>query len=161
MGFSNAEALPYSDKMLWLGVLRRAVFDYVLYNGVRSHRIEWQKAYRYVFQEGIRYENGLSFEEVCGLFGWEPSYLRRLTLKLERSDIKKIEYGAYREALTFQDFLALAADAREKWNVTKAALPLFAPYNYPEDVREKLKLKACPRSYLGSIPRVKWDSAAA
>jgi hypothetical protein len=63
--------------MLWAAVLRRAVFDYVLYKGVRQHSLEWKYAFRYIFSEKQEYDNGLSFEEVCELFAWDADYLRR------------------------------------------------------------------------------------
>ena len=50
--------------------------------------MRWKKASRFIFGDGIDEEYGLSFEEVCSLFSWEPGYLRRLTKKLNRSDIK-------------------------------------------------------------------------
>lgn len=97
MTFVYAKDLSQEDKMLWAAVLRRAIFDYVLYRGVRAHRNEWQHAYKYLFSENQRYENGLGFEEVCSLFGWEPDYIRRKVPHLTRADIKRIEYGDFKE----------------------------------------------------------------
>jgi hypothetical protein len=90
MGFIGKNSTSSREKMLWASVLRRAVFDYVIYKGVRRKRLDWMKAHQYIFSEGARHENGLTFNEVCALFGWDPDYVRRLTHGMARSDIKRL-----------------------------------------------------------------------
>ena len=148
--------------MLWAAVLRRAVFDYVLYKGCGSHKMEWQLAAQYIFEEDMEYDNGLSFEEVCELFGWDPGYLRRLSNKLQRSDIKKLEFNTYREDFCLPDDLAVAADRRERWKVARGSVPLFLPYHYVQEIREKLSLKPVTWSLLPqglNPPMVRWQMA--
>jgi hypothetical protein len=162
MGFKYAKELPFSDRMLWAAVLRRAVFDYVLYKGVRSHSIEWKKAFQYIFTEGLRYENGVSFEEVCELFGWNPDYLRRLTTMLTRSDIKKMETTQFREDFVY-DIVKVAVEQTEKWKTSNFAAPFLPLYKFNKEHREKLRPRVISReSFLGtSLQMVQWQEAAA
>jgi hypothetical protein len=116
--------LPAQAKMLWAHVLRRAVFDYVLYKGVGKHRLEWQKAYQYIFSPGLKYDNGISFEEVCDIFGWDPDYIRRLTVQLSRSDIKRMETEAFKEEFS-QNLLESCVKDMLRWKSVRCALPLY------------------------------------
>ena len=115
MSLVDAKDVPYGDRIVWAAVLRRAVFDFVLYKGVRSKQMEWQHAYRYVFSRDQEYENGLSFEEVCYMFGWEPDYIRRLAKRLTRADVKRIEYGSFHEEQQPRDAAALRTDIQVSW----------------------------------------------
>jgi len=124
MTFQYAKEIPVNAKLFWAAVLRRAVFDYVLYKGVGKKKIDWQRAAQYIFTPDLRYENGLSFEEVCDIFGWEPGYLRRLTTKLVKSDIKRMETASFKEELT-QDALELAVKKTGKWKTSNFALPFY------------------------------------
>jgi hypothetical protein len=89
MVWRDPSTISPEDKVLWAGVLRRAVFDYVLYRGSGKHRLQWKKAHVFIFGGG-RVEDGLTFEEVCSLFTWDPDYLRRMTKSMTRADIKKL-----------------------------------------------------------------------
>ncbi len=162
MAWTEARDLPYEEKILWVAVMRRAVFDYVLYKGVRSHKLEWQRAYQYIFSVGLRHNEGLSLEEVCSLFGWDPDYVRRLTKKLTRADIKKIEFGAYRHDLTLRDLISMAAERRSILEVSGSAAPVFPALNYPTELRERIEPQDVSWSdeFEVHIPLVKWDSAA-
>jgi len=162
MTWANKNELPFGDKMLWAAVLRRAVFDYVLYKGVRSRSIEWKKSFQYIFTEGLRYENGVSFEEVCDLFGWNPDYLRRLTTKLTRSDIKKMETTQFREDFVY-DIVKVTVENTEKWKTSNFATPFLPLYRFNEEHREKFRPRVISRETFlsSSIPMVQWQVAAA
>ena len=142
--------------MLWAHVLRRAVFDFVLYKGVGKHRLEWQKAYQYIFSPGQKYTNGLSFEEVCDVFGWDPDYVRRLTKQLGRSDIKRMETEAFKEEFS-QDLLESCVNGMLRWRSVRGSLPL-----YPRMVDEYTPIpdtKVVLRETLSRpVPLVRWHA---
>jgi hypothetical protein len=150
-----------NEKMLWLAVLRRAVFDYVLYNGSGHHRYEWQKAYQYIFVELQDYENGFSFEQVCDFFNWDPEYIRGLTKRLTRADIKKMEHGTAREDLNFQDKLALYSEISNRWTSAKASVPRFPPYNFPHELRKDFSPELVYRHSTKTVfvPLINWAIA--
>ena len=160
--FHYAHELSFEDKMLWAAVLRRAVFDYVLYKGVRQHSLEWKRACQYIYTNGIRYENGLSFEEVCCLFDWNPDYLRRLTTRLTKADIKKMEISQMREEFTF-DIIEAVVRRTAKWKDSRAAVPFFPAYEYAEEYRHKMAPKVVQKEkFLGElVPLVTWQTASA
>lgn len=144
--------------MLWAHVLRRAVFDYVLYKGVGKHRLEWQRACQYIFSPGQKYSNGISFEEVCDVFGWDPGYIRRLTVQLMRSDIKRMETEALKEEFS-QPLLESCVRGMLRWKLVRCSLPL-----YPRMVDEFTPIpetKAVYRETLSRpVPLVKWHAIA-
>jgi hypothetical protein len=117
--------LPPRAKMLWAHVLRRAVFDFVLYKGVRKERRKWRCANRYIFSPGLRYTNGLSFEEVCDVLGWDPDYIRRLTKKLTRADIKKMATEELKEEFNQNILNSCPADLL-RWKKVRSSLPIYA-----------------------------------
>ncbi len=161
MTYILARDIPYEQKQLWAQVVRRAVFDYVLYKGSGQHALEWKRAFQYIFSENVLYENGLGFEEVCALFGWEPDYLRRLTTKLTRSDIKRMELERMKEEFVF-DLISVVVKRNEKWKTSGAAVPFFPFFDYSTEYRQKMELKIISReSYLEPVPLVKWQTAAA
>jgi len=150
--------LPPRAKILWAHVLRRAVFDYVLYRGVGKHRIEWQRAYQYVFTPNRQYENGLSFEEVCEVFQWDPDYIRRLTTKLTRSDIKRMETEGLKEEFS-QTMLESCVKGVLRWKTVRGALPLYprmvdehTPLPETKVVHQKITFRPAPL--------VKWYATA-
>jgi hypothetical protein len=142
--------------MLWAHVLRRAVFDYALYKGVGKHKLEWQKAYQYIFSPGQKYVNGFSFEEVCDVFGWDPNYIRRLTVQLTRSDIKRMETEAFKEEFS-QGLLESCVKDLLRWKSVRCALPL-----YPRMVDEYTSMpetKVVHRETLSKpVPLVRWHA---
>jgi hypothetical protein len=95
MAFVGASEMSSEEKVLWACVLRRAIFDFVLYKGSGKHKLQWKKAYAFIY--GTEQSEGLCFEEICALFGWEPDYLRRLAKSLTREDIKKIYAASVKE----------------------------------------------------------------
>jgi len=161
MSYTYAYELPYEHKILWAAVLRRAVFDYVLYKGSGPHSLEWKRAFQYIFTRGVRYDNGVSFEEVCELFGWDPDYLRRLATRLTRADIKKMETTQFREDFVF-DAVQVLVEQTEKWKTSNFAAPFLPLYKYNEECREKLRPRVVRReTYLGSVtPIVQWQATA-
>lgn len=154
--FALTKDIPSNAKLLWAHVLRRAVFDYVLYKGMGKKRMDWQRAYQYVFVPDQRFEDGFSFEEVCEMFGWDPDYLRRMTTKLTRSDIKRMETSSFKDELT-QDVVALFVKKSGRWRTNKFALPF-----YPRLVDEFVytpKTRTVRREVLSSpVPMVKWQA---
>lgn len=124
MAFKLPQELPARAKMLWASVLRRAVFDYVLYKGVAKKQKEWQYAYQYIFSINQEYENGLSFEQVCDLFGWHPDYLRRLATQLTRADIKRLEVSSFKEELT-QEAVEQVVKKVSRWKTSRFATPFY------------------------------------
>jgi hypothetical protein len=169
--YATRKELPNEAKTLWAAVLRRAVFDYVLYKGVGQHNMDWRNAHRYLFSPGVKYENGLSFEEVCEVFGWEPEYIRRMTLSLTRADIKKVasawstdqnEIGPCKDEDSF-DLLSVVVERVDKWKTASFAVP-FMPYvEYCEAYQRKMTPKVITRKmYLSEFnPMVQWQSAGA
>lgn len=146
----------FEEKMLWASVLRRTIYDYVLYKGVRKHRHRWQEAYKFIF--GVDEEASLSFEEICCLFGWEPDYVRRMVKKLERKDIRKLETMKFRE--TFEGQTVKTYRPRAHWTCGTSILG-FAPYNYSKDLRKHLCVRPIrPKRPKSFIPKVRWGTVS-
>lgn len=160
MSFMCKDRLTHDTRMVWAAVLRRAVFDYVLYKGVRAHSLEWKRAFQYIFADSVPGDTGLSFEEVCEIFNWDPDYLRRLTTKLTRDDIKKMETTQFREDFVF-DVVKVVVEQTEKWKTTNFAAPFLPLYQYSPEYREKLRPKVIRReTFFGSVLRmVQWQVA--
>jgi len=158
MAFQYAHELSFEDKMLWAAVLRRAVYDYVLYKGVRSKSIEWKHAFRYVFEKDLEYENGLNFDEVCELFNWNPDYLRTLATRLTREDIRKMESSRFRGDFTY-DMVELIVESRECWKDNNFAMPFQPLYGLVDSYREKALLRPVRRERLMTAdpPMVDWS----
>jgi len=144
--------------MLWVSVLRRAVFDYVLYKGVAARKLDWQRAFQYIFTKGLRYDNGLSFEEVCSLFSWDPDYLRRLTLQLTRADIKRLETSSFKDDFS-EDLVSSIVEKSGRWKDSNSALPF-----YPRMVDEFIYMaptKVVRKETLArKAPLVQWQATA-
>jgi len=157
--FVLKDDLPFSHKMLWASVLRRAVFDYILYKGVRQYSLEWKRAFHYIFVPDQTYENGLSFEEVCELFGWDPGYLRRVTTKLTRADVKRMETTQFREEFVY-DAVKTVVEQTERWKSEKFAAPFLPLYQYEENYRRRMQPRVVHReSFLTVItPLVRWEA---
>lgn len=152
MSFTYARDLPFGPKMMWAGVLRRAVFDYVLFEGRADRKLEWRRALQYVFTEGQRYENGLGFEEVCELFGWDPDYLRRMTTQLTRADIKKMDTSQFRDEFVY-DAVKIRVEQTERWlSLGGAAAPFLPNYQYNSAQRKKVQAKTISSESCGTMP---------
>jgi hypothetical protein len=146
----------FEEKMMWLGVLRRAIADYVLYKGIRKHRIKWQRANKFIFGDE-EYGDGLTFEEVCGMLAWEPAYIRRKIQELERSDIRKLESAKFREDFKLEGNTP-TYQSSPKWDAARA-IPLFAKFGYSESYRAPVTLR--PSRATLSVPMVQWQAAVA
>jgi hypothetical protein len=155
MTISMRHEVPARGKMLWAAVLRRAVFDYVLYKGVRKQKMIWQRAYQYIFTPNQEYDNGLGFEQVCELFGWDPDYVRRLTTELSRQDIKRMETTSFRDEYT-QDVMESFVKNSGRWKTSGFAIPF-----YPRMVDEYTPVtpvKAVRHQAPSHTPIVNWQA---
>jgi hypothetical protein len=97
--WKSLSSISSEEKILWFCVLRRAVFDYVLYRGSGKHKLRWKKAASFIFGARPDEAEGLSFEDICALLTWEPDYVRRLVRSLNKSDIGRIETTKLRELM--------------------------------------------------------------
>lgn len=158
--FDFSKDLPFEEKIFWAHVLRRAVFDYILFKGIAKRSMDWKRAVQYLFSPGLQYDNGLSFEEVCSLFGWDAGHLRRVIPKLTRSDVKKMENAQIREDFLY-DAVAVAVEQTEKWETENFAVPFLPLAQYTKEYREMLRVKkvARRRPILSPMPVVQWQMA--
>jgi len=155
MGWHDVKRTHFEEKMLWLMVLRRAIFDYVLYKGIRKRERDWKLSFQYIFQD-IKCEEGLTFDEVCGLFGWHPEYLRRIIPKLTRADVKKLEAAKFK-AEFLMDTLSEIANYNIRWS-SGYAVPFFPPYNYTAPYRKALTPKKVQfNRFNWFVPMIEWE----
>ena len=153
----NEEA--FGDRLIWVLILGRAVFDFVLYKGQGKHKRRWQRAQKFIFDRGFKPEEGLTFEQICHMFKWDPDYLRRLTKSLERKDIKKLEAMKFKDDFDDEslDFIAQLLS----WEDSHEAVPFFCPYNYNSSIRRVLKLRTIRRAREEKpepfVPLVDWS----
>ena len=105
---------------------------------------------------------GLSFDDICETMDWEPDYIRRLTKKMTRADIKKMEVNGMKEVISFQDKLAMVTQNSARWAGTRCAIPKFAPYNYPPELRRCFEPKQAYRAYDRTAPSLllRWQAEA-
>lgn len=161
MAFVSVAKVSGEEKVLWAFVLRRSVYDYVLYKGSGKHKLRYQRAARYIFTEYRLDEAGLTFDQVCGLFGWEPEFLRRLTRKLTRSAIKKLEASRFLD--DFDDNYVEILRRTLSWEMVDACTPPLQAFHYNKDHREVLKLRVTERRaqerHVSFVPFVSWDVA--
>lgn len=158
--FVYARDIPFGERMLWASVIRRAIFDFILYKGLRQHSLEWKRSCQYLFTPDQTYENGYSFEEVCELFGWEPDYLRRRISKLTRADIRRMETSDVRDEFVYNE-IAAVVEQTERWKTENFAAPFLPLYKYNREYREKLRPRIVRReSHLGEVvPMMQWQAA--
>jgi hypothetical protein len=161
MSFSYSGDLPYEYRMLWAAVLRRAVFDYVLYKGSGTHSMDWKRAFQYIFTRGLRFEDGVSFEEVCEMFNWDPEYVRRLTTRLTRADIKKMETNQFRGEFVFDLVETLVAET-ERWKTSNFAAPFLPLYKYSKEYRDQMRPRVIRREEHTRLPppMIQWQAMA-
>lgn len=151
----------FPEKMLWLGVLRRAIFDFVLYDGKGVMRLTWKRACQFLFvDDAVCYDGGLTFEEVCGLFGWDHEYIRRCIRKLTRTDVRKLESSRFKEEFMF-NALSTVVEGFVRWDNSFMSAPTFDAYRYSSMYRDMLIPKSIKRAAADIYtPMVKWDLAA-
>ena len=130
------------EKLTWACVLRRAVFDYALYKGNGDKRIEFASAAEFIFGEPD--EDGMSFDEICHMFGWEPEYIRKLTKQLRREDIRRLETNRFVELFDEE-----VKQPQLSWNIVPGPLVVLSF----QDRVSKETIKAAP------IPQVRWKVA--
>ena len=124
--------------------------------------MDWKRAFQYIFTEGMRYEDGVSFEEVCEMFNWDPAYVRRLTTRLTRADIKKMETSQFRGEFVF-DLVETLVNETEKWKTAHFAAPFLPLYKYSKEYREQMLPRVILReSYSGPFPppMIQWQATA-
>lgn len=153
MAWIDVSSRYFQEKMLWACVLRRTIFDYVLYKGIGKHKMKWQHAHKYIFGEQDQEDDGLSFVQICALFGWEPDYLRRKVKELDRSKIKKLETNKFKEEFFDEDTTSIFVQSAQ-WE-SGNPVPKFAPYNFSKAYRSYMKLKEVQRD----TPKVLFSSA--
>jgi len=139
MVFKDVSRTDFGEKMLWLCILRRSVFDYVLYKGARRFRRRWQECHNFIFGSNDEDDiDGLTFDQICSLFGWEPSYIRRLTKTLKRSDIRKMEATKFKE--DFDEGPIYEVARSDRWS-SGGSTPYFPPYNFGRASRGHVVLR--------------------
>jgi len=143
MSWQSLEGVNFEEKMMWVGVLRRAVFDYVLYKGKKKHEMKWRRAHRFIFDDETDYGINLSFTEICGLFGWEPEYIQRKVKDLDRTDIRKLESTKFREDFKL-DMMPTESIQTPKWEAAPVSAPFFTKFLYSKDYRGSFVLRPVP-----------------
>lgn len=145
---------------MWLGVLRRAIFDFVLYKGVRAKSVDWKRARLYIFTDGVRCdEDGLSCEEVCGCFGWDVDYVRRLVRNLVRADVRKLEASRFKEEFMLS-IIEAAVECTLRWDSGSAA-PFLTNRQYLPEYREPFTARRVSVKRTDTAPPlVRWGEAA-
>ena len=121
--FIDAVDFAVEDKLLWYSVLRRAIFDYALYRDNPKQKVRWVEADKYIFGTEDREDGGLSFDEVCALFGWDPDYIRRLTLQLDKTNIRRLENNIKSEMDHKPEYVI----PRKTWTTFSGASVCFIP----------------------------------
>lgn len=144
VGTNDAPQLA-NEKMFWLAVWRRAIFDYVLYKGVRRS-IHWKRAYQYIFEE-TKCEDGFTFDEVCAFFAWDPDYVRRLTKSLTREDIRKLDSQKFIKE--FMTMVVSLANNNMRWRTGATIPPFFNSYRYTRDYETELSARKLHKRGLG------------
>lgn len=145
--FQSYDGILLGEKGLWVFVLRRAVHDYAQYRNVADKRFEWQTAAWWIFgvsEDGVEVApefdadgedaGSLTFEEVCGLMGWDPDAIRALAKRLTKEDVKKFELEQFMDLLDDRTQIDFATP---RWSSRDgaAAMPLTPQHYSPEIVR--------------------------
>lgn len=163
--FIDVSRIHFEEKMMWVGVLRRSVFDYVLYKGKKKYEIRWKRAHQFLFEEATEcteeggLESGLTLDEVCALFGWNVDYIRRIVASLERPDIRKLESSKFREDFK-ADHMEPETPEGLFWEKTQTPIPRFTKFAYSREYREEVTLRKIPlRLAVANPPLVAWSAA--
>lgn len=84
------------EKLLLAAIIRRSAFDIALYQS--SKRLKERRiyigAYQWMFGKRVNdhpLDRFTSFENICELLDQDPEWIRRATLKLKKSDVKKFD----------------------------------------------------------------------
>lgn len=135
----------FSEKMMWLNVVRRAIFDYVLYKGAGRNEMPWKRAYAFLFldEHEEEVEDGLSFEDICGLLDWNIEYVRRLIKSMDRSNVRRLESSKFRHEFS-TEFAPTADSSRApEWD-EGVSVPFFRWLTYSPLYQRPLKLRVIP-----------------
>ncbi len=128
--FVDALDIDAEDRLLWFAVARRAIFDYALYRDSEKYQLRWAEAQKFIFEDDEE-KDGFSFEEICALFGWDVDYVRRMTLTLNRTDVRRME-GNIRDVMDRKPEYVIP---RQLWpNLEFAALCFVASCCYSTTV---------------------------
>lgn len=128
------EEKQFGERMLWMAVVRRAVFDYVLWKGRATHNIEWAAAASFLFDDDPDADEGLNFLQICGVFAWDIDYMRRVIRELDRTAIKKMEVASFRD--DYDDDTIIDELTRSvSWESDGVGVPRFPPFHYAPDYR--------------------------
>lgn len=84
------------EKILLAAIIRRAAFDIALYKDSRriSERRIFIQAHRWMFLDSRPAQDSdrfVSFVNLCELLGQDPDVIRRKTMLLEKSSVKKFD----------------------------------------------------------------------
>ena len=87
----------HKEKLLLACILRRAAFDIALYrnhHNLQKRRL-WIEAHNLMFTDDCRTihpaDRFTSFINVCSVLQQDPDWIRKMTMKLTRKDVKKYE----------------------------------------------------------------------
>lgn len=84
------------EKLLLAAIIRRTAFDIALYKDSRRLRNKkiYIQAYQWMFNKKYsdhELDRFTAFENICELLNQDPEWIRKATLKLKKSDVKKFD----------------------------------------------------------------------
>lgn len=147
------------ERVLWASVLRRTVFDYVLYCGKAKFELKWRRAHRFLFSN--QDEEGVTFDDICSMFGWEPDYIRRVIRSLDKIDMKMLEPSRFKEDFSRSCEEPGNSVAFRKWERVDSAVPVVQGFLYSRDYRAPLMLRLVWRTKPAVLayPMAQWQRA--
>jgi hypothetical protein len=79
------------ERLLLAAIIRRAAYDIALYRGDKTLRRKrlWRDAYQWMFSDTA--DHFTSFQSLCNLLDQDPGVIRRRTLELSRTDVRKYD----------------------------------------------------------------------
>jgi hypothetical protein len=80
-----------NERLLLASIIRRAAFDIVLYRNAPRlvDRLIGVSAYHWMFKEESNHFT--AFLSICEILDQDPNWIRRQTLKLKKTDVKKYD----------------------------------------------------------------------
>jgi hypothetical protein len=159
MAWHDIKGRLFEEKMMWLNVMRRSIFDYVLYKGKKKHELVWRKANRFIFGPQEDHGDRLNFDQICGLFNYNPDYIRRQVKGLQRTDIRRLEAMKFKDEFK-QDNAEPSMVTPGRFETTESTVPPFSHHMYSRDFWSEVKPRKVPME-LPRAPIVQWSIAAA